>query len=171
MGICKKTGGAASWGGASSFYVKTLLAVVTSHWVFLHGVGTLCVALKVSHSFQVWAMASLWTGWTPPRRRWPFGRRWCWLPMNGSRDCCPCAHWQGGKSWNNPLLVPWKCPMCSLEELGNFLHQGEGDHPQAASVRVIRQLMGITLEMLMFSTNPLTEDMEDAKEDFNQEET
>lgn len=61
--------------------------------------------------------------------------------------------------------------MCSLEELGNFLHQGEGDHPQAASVRVIRQLMGITLEMLMFSTNPLTEDMEDAKEDFNQEET
>lgn len=56
-------------------------------------------------------------------------------------------------------------------ELGNFLHQGERDHPQAASVRVIRQLMGITLEVLMFSTNPLTEDMEDAKQEFNQEET
>lgn len=125
MGISRRTGGAQ---GA---------AFMLSHCPQqLHPIEYFCMEWKLfvqlpkfSHSFQVWAMASQWTGWTPPRRRWPFGRRWCWLPTSGSRGCCRCAHWRGGKNWNNPSLVPEKCPLCSLG-LGNFLHQGERDHPQ-----------------------------------------
>lgn len=100
---------------------------------------TLCA--KFSRSFQVWAMASVWTGWTPPRRRWPFGRRWCWLPTSGSRGCCRCARWRGGENWNNPRVVPQKCPVCSLG-VGNSLLQGEKDHPQGCKAQGDKAVKG-----------------------------
>lgn len=78
-------------------------------------------------SLQVWATASPWTGWTQHKRRWPFGRRWCLLPMSGLRGCCHYAHWQGGKSWNNLLCVleqGWTC----LLDIGNFPPRGDRDH-------------------------------------------
>lgn len=100
-----------------------------SEYFFVWSGSSLCSSQRyyLLIFLQVRATASLWTGWTQHKRRWPFGRTWCLLPMNGLRGCCHYAHWQGGKNWNNLLYVleqGWTC----LLDVGNFLPWGDRDH-------------------------------------------